>query len=251
MTKRKLTKHEDDVRRGLRKSAEINPSQSTQGLRDTIEEQTGRYVVEINDWGCGTMIKDTLTGKEIDAPAEETVNLCLAEMNRLATEVESVRQVAQDNKTETEATRIENDRLKAEVERLKAMDSLKTVSLTDSTNWQAIGDYAETKEENARLNNYIERLEVRNAVLVPENACLKADCKDWRAINIRMMFTQVERSNETISLKAEVERLDTLCKQLGKQHSDISCENIMLRKANDSLARVIDQLNAAKEGKKS
>ena len=36
-------------------------------------------------------------------------------------------------------------------------------------------------------------------------------------------------------LKAEVERLDTLCKQLGKQHSDISCENIMLRKAGDEL----------------
>ena len=52
------------------------------------KKQTGRYVVEINDWGCGTMIKDTLTGKEIDAPAEETVNLCLAEMNRLAAEVE-------------------------------------------------------------------------------------------------------------------------------------------------------------------
>jgi archaellum component FlaC len=39
-------------------------------------------------------------------------------------------------------------------------------------------------------------------------------------------------------LKAEVERLDTLCKQLMAQHSDISCENIMLRKANDQLAEV-------------
>lgn len=37
---------------------------------------------------------------------------------RLIAEVESVRQVAQDNKTETEATRIENARLKAELERL-------------------------------------------------------------------------------------------------------------------------------------
>ena len=55
------------------------------------KKQTGRYVVEINDWGCGTMIKDTLTGKEIDAPAEETVNLCLAEMNRLAAEVERLK----------------------------------------------------------------------------------------------------------------------------------------------------------------
>ena len=57
------------------------------------KKQTARYVIEINDWGCGTMIKDTLTGKEIDAPAEETVNLCLAEMNRLATEVERLKAV--------------------------------------------------------------------------------------------------------------------------------------------------------------
>ena len=40
---------------------------------------------------------------------------------------------------------------------------------------------------------------------------------------------------ENARLKAEVERLDTLCKQLGKQHSDISCENIMLRKAGDEM----------------
>ena len=52
------------------------------------KKQTGRYVVEINDWGCGTLIKDTLTGKEIDAPAEETVNLCIMEMNQLAAKVE-------------------------------------------------------------------------------------------------------------------------------------------------------------------
>lgn len=40
-------------------------------------------------------------------------------------------------------------------------------------------------------------------------------------------------------LKAEVERLDTLCKQLGKQHSDISCENIMLRRAGDAMATTL------------
>lgn len=52
------------------------------------KKQTGRYIIEINDWGCGTLIKDTLTGKEIDAPAEDTVNLCIKEMNRLAFKVE-------------------------------------------------------------------------------------------------------------------------------------------------------------------
>ena len=70
-------------------------------------------------------------------------------------------------------------------------------------------------------------------------------------------------------LKAEVERLDGLCKQLSRQHSDISCENIMLRKAGDAMASTLKdggiivsgyvladewlkaKLLAAKEGKQS
>lgn len=69
---------------------------------------------------------------------------------------------------------------------------------------------------------------------------------------------------ENARLKAEVERLDGLCKQLSRQQSDISCENIMLRKAGDALENWIawecdapagtaddirDAWNAAKEGK--
>ena len=70
---------------------------------------------------------------------------------------------------------------------------------------------------------------------------------------------------ENARLKAEVERLDILCKQLSKQHSDISCENIILRKAGDAMYVVIygfnwlafnkditntlNAWNAAKEGK--
>jgi hypothetical protein len=45
---------------------------------------------------------------------------------------------------------------------------------------------------------------------------------------------------ENARLKAEVERLDTLCKQLMAQHSDISCENIMLRKAGDAMGDAIE-----------
>ena len=61
-------------------------------------------------------------------------------------------------------------------------------------------------------------------------------------------------------LKAEVEHLDTLCKQLSKQHSDISCENIMLRKAGDAVCEspylwendpAVIAWRAAKEGKPS
>ena len=72
---------------------------------------------------------------------------------------------------------------------------------------------------------------------------------------------------ENARLKAEVERLDGLCKQLSRQHSDISCENIMLRKAgeamyvviygfnwlafNKDITNTLKSWNAAKEGKQS
>ena len=46
----------------------------------------------------------------------------------------------------------------AENARLRALDSLKTISLTDSPTWQTIGAYAEVKEENARLKAEVERL---------------------------------------------------------------------------------------------
>tara|TARA_R110000823_G_C15868315_1_gene493901 strand:+ start:527 stop:895 length:369 start_codon:yes stop_codon:yes gene_type:complete len=68
-------------------------------------------------------------------------------------------------------------------------------------------------------------------------------------------------------LSRSIERLDTLCKQLMAQHSDISCENIMLRKAGDAMAEALNldddvfdnhekkeaqaNWNAAKEGKPS
>lgn len=84
-----------------------------------------RYVVEVNDWGCGLMIKDTQTGREIDAPDDEVITLCIKEMNSLAKELDTVRSVAEDNKRECEATRIENARLKAEVEaRQKDMNEM-------------------------------------------------------------------------------------------------------------------------------
>ena len=60
----------------------------------------------------------------------------LAAVERLQTA--AVRQVAQDNKTETEATRIENARLKTEVERLtKAGDELERVLTSRSGSYEA------------------------------------------------------------------------------------------------------------------
>ena len=92
-------------------------------------------------------------------------------------------------------------------------------------------------------------------------------CAWGRGLESDLSHARVEIS----FLKAEVERLDTLCKQLSKQHSDISCENIMLRKAGDAMAssiqfneemaqdyngptivhQCVQRWNAAKEGKPS
>jgi hypothetical protein len=64
---------------------------------------------------------------------------------------------------------------------------------------------------------------------------------------------------ENARLKAEVERLDGLCKQLSRQQSDISCENVTLRRAGDAMLPfigdymgwrlVVKNWEAAKEGK--
>jgi hypothetical protein len=78
------------------------------------------------------------------------------------------------------------------------------------------------------------------------------------SLEVTMMRRVGELNKENARLKAEVERLDTLCKQVMAQHSDISCENIMLRKAGDAMAdrlmyqgypKTVPAWNAAKEGK--
>jgi predicted nuclease with TOPRIM domain len=90
-----------------------------------MKKGKNRYVVEVNDWGCGLMIKDTQTGREIDAPDDEVITLCIKEMNSLAKELDTVRSVAEDNQAELKATRIENARLNKRLARaVEIADSL-------------------------------------------------------------------------------------------------------------------------------
>ena len=108
-----------------------------------------RYIVEVNEWGCGLMIKDTQTGNEIDAPEDEVITLCIKEMNSLAKELDTVRSVAEDNNTECKATRIENARLKAQVERLtEAGDAM-------------VSEWANGEEKDAK--NFLKALVIWNA----------------------------------------------------------------------------------------
>ena len=59
--------------------------------------------------------------------------------------------------------------------------------------------------------------------------------RNFAANVIRLGDECREHALEVKRLKAEVERLDTLCKQLMKQHSDISCENIVLRQGGQAI----------------
>lgn len=49
----------------------------------------------------------------------------------------------------------------------------------------------------------------------------------------------------------DYQRLDDLCKQLMAQHSDISCENIRLRKAGDELSWAFAFAVSRDDGKES
>ena len=99
--------------------------------------------------------------------------------------------------------------LEAEVNRLRALDSLKTVSLTDSTNWKIIGAYAEQKDESEGLRKEVERLQkdvwrmkVFKGMDEDNIKTLKAALKtspEWSKT--------LETIDENAYLKAELERL--------------------------------------------
>ena len=124
------------------------------------------------------------------------------------------------------------------------------------------------REENARLNNYIERLEVRNAVLVPENARLKAEVESLKkpaviggyniSEYIRMAnsetlefdngdifadMTLPERIKYIVEsharLKAEVERLMIFCNCTLIPNKELQAENARLKTEVERLTDAI------------
>ena len=178
MTKRKLTKYEDDVRRNLRKSAEINPAQSPHDGIHTCSKGCKKP-------GCNRGLRDTIEEQDAQIVA-----------------------LKQDLLEQTAAVR-------------------------------------HLRMERIHDLNHIGGLQEENA-------------------DLRSQFANSEQENAR--LKAEAERLDALCRQLMSQHCDISCENIMLRKAGDAVVADLEYLtksgwfnkcksvrrwNAAKEGKPS
>ena len=120
MPKPKSTKHEDDVRRNLRKSAEINPAQSphdgihtcskgckkpgcNRGLRDTIEEQDAQIEALKQD-----LLEQTAAVRHLRM---ERVH----DLNHIGSQQEEIA----DLRSQFANSEQENARLKAEVERLR------------------------------------------------------------------------------------------------------------------------------------
>ena len=126
MTKRKPTKHEDDIRRNLRKNAEINPAQSphdgihtcskgckkpgcNRRLRDTIEEQDAQIEA----------LKQDL--KEQAAAVRHLRMERVHDLNHIGGQQEELAAL----RSQFANSEQENARLKAEVERLrKAGDAM-------------------------------------------------------------------------------------------------------------------------------
>ena len=133
--------------------------------------------------------------------------------------------------------------------------------------------FANSEQENARLNNYIERLEVRNAELVPENAHLKAQVARLTS-DLQMEKENKDRLvREWQKANNEVYGLQTQVAALIDDQTRLKAEVERLRKAGDALARIVEppydhmkkdeysmwaaeidamnRWNAAKEGKPS
>jgi hypothetical protein len=182
MTKRKLTKHEDDIRRGLR--------------------PIDRYEPRARSIGGAWRMAKCIDGAYVDAEQHDEV-------------VDNLRSVAEDNKRECEATRIENARLKAEVERLKMEQKLKAVPV--------------------------------EAKLFDRVAALKAEVERLTAFTTRTIIPNEE-------LQAQVERLTNNCNYLDQKldeeldKSAMLCGQVMrLTKAGDFMADLI-AFNLRKEG---
>jgi hypothetical protein len=165
-----------------------------------------RYIVEVNDWGCGLMIKDTQTGMEIDAPEDEVITLCIKEMNSLAKELDTVRSVAEDNQAELKATRIENARLKAEVERLATIvpKGLFDFSVEHLTRLFKDGRIAEASYEGERSQWYCADAYARCVRAEIEAKRLKADVERLTAFTTRTIIPNEQ-------LQAQVEQLQNRC----------------------------------------
>lgn len=105
----------------------------------------------------------------------------------LEAEVERLRSVNDDNKSETEATRIENARLRAENERLR--DGVKTIEYHANGVYTLVSamDYDRLKRENERLTKALEE----------EAACMVGHQEN--AILIGRLEAQVERLQQVVN----------------------------------------------------
>lgn len=134
-----------------------------------------------------------------------------SDVKRLNTELSETRGPLEQYEEHFEYANNVIKNLENEVKRLKALEPIKTVSLlTDSTNWVAIGAYADAMEENARLKADNEKLMTNptSRILREErdnNLKLKKEFEFLKSQYSEAIahFREMRIENESINEKAE------------------------------------------------
>ena len=129
MTKRKLTKHEDDILRNLRKNAEINPAQSPHDGIHTCSKGCKKP-------GCNRGLRETIEEQnaQIEALKQDLKEQAASVRNSRIANIHDLNHIG--------GLQEENARLKAEVERLRSSSFVTAVP---------VEEYEKLKAENERL----------------------------------------------------------------------------------------------------
>lgn len=142
-----------------------------------------------------------------------------SDVKRLNTELSETRGPLEQYEEHFEYANNVINNLENEVKRLKALDSIKTVSLTDSTNWTTIGAYAEAMEENARL-----KVENEKLMTNPTSRILREERDNNLKLKKEVEFLKGQYS-EAIAhfreMRIEKESINEKVKRLGKWMDEI------------------------------
>ena len=211
MPKPKSTKHQNDILRGLRDPDRYDPRQrGFTGPWRMVKCKDGPYV----DYDEHKEVVDYLRKSAEINPAQsphDGIHTCSKGCKKPGCN-RGLRETIEEQDAQIEALKQDLLEQAAAVRhlRMERVHDLNHIGGQQEELAALRSQFANSEQENARLNNYIERLEVRNAELVPENA----------------------------RLKAEVERLDNLVRYWSEKYQN---ENARFLRASERIA--------AKEGK--
>ena len=176
MPKPKSTKHQNDILRGLRDPDRYDPRQrGFTGPWRMVKCKDGPYV----DYDEHKEVVDYLRKSAEINPAQsphDGIHTCSKGCKKPGCN-RGLRETIEEQDAQIEALKQDLLEQAAAVRhlRMERVHDLNHIGGQQEELAALRSQFANSEQENARLNNYIERLEVRNAELVPENARLKAE----------------------------------------------------------------------------